>query len=180
MQHIALHLQPLLDKYVDADIFVTRGFICRNSTGEIDNLQRGGSDYTASLIGAAIEADEIEISDRYRRHAQQRPSLRGRHQASQRAPLRRSIRAGLLRRQDPSPPPVCSPPRSTTYLCACSTLLNRSPRHSDLQQHHRTVNQSRGSQRQRGRNQDQKLPHAYGLRLSDTCIRDIRKIPHPD
>lgn len=61
MQHIALHLQPLLDKYVDADIFVTQGFICRNSTGEIDNLQRGGSDYTASLIGAAIEADEIEI-----------------------------------------------------------------------------------------------------------------------
>ncbi len=61
MQHIALHLQPLLDKYVDADIFVPQGFICRNSTGEIDNLQRGGSDYTASLIGAAIEADEIEI-----------------------------------------------------------------------------------------------------------------------
>ena len=61
MQHIQLHLQPLLDKYMDADIFVTQGFICRNSTGEVDNLQRGGSDYTASLIGAAIEADEIEI-----------------------------------------------------------------------------------------------------------------------
>ena len=61
MQHIQLHLQPLLDKYMDADIFVTQGFICRNSTGEIDNLQRGGSDYTASLIGAAIEAEEIEI-----------------------------------------------------------------------------------------------------------------------
>lgn len=61
MQHISLHLQPLLDKYVDADIYVTQGFICRNSTGEIDNLQRGGSDYTASLIGAAIEAEEIEI-----------------------------------------------------------------------------------------------------------------------
>lgn len=61
MQHIALHLQPLLDKYIDADIFITQGFICRNSTGEIDNLQRGGSDYTASLIGAAIDAEEIEI-----------------------------------------------------------------------------------------------------------------------
>lgn len=60
-QHIALHLQPLLDKYADADIYITQGFICRNSTGEIDNLQRGGSDYTASLIGAAIEAEEIEI-----------------------------------------------------------------------------------------------------------------------
>lgn len=61
MQHITLHLQPLLDKYIDADIYVTQGFICRNATGEIDNLQRGGSDYTASLIGAAIDADEIEI-----------------------------------------------------------------------------------------------------------------------
>ena len=61
MQHITLHLQPLLDKYIDADIFITQGFICRNSTGEIDNLQRGGSDYTASLIGAAIDAEEIEI-----------------------------------------------------------------------------------------------------------------------
>ena len=61
MPHIQMHLQALLDKYVDADIFVTQGFICRNATGEVDNLQRGGSDYTASLIGAAIEADEIEI-----------------------------------------------------------------------------------------------------------------------
>lgn len=61
VQHIQMHLQALLDKYMDADIFVTQGFICRNSTGEIDNLQRGGSDYTASLIGAAIEAEEIEI-----------------------------------------------------------------------------------------------------------------------
>lgn len=61
MQHIELHLRGLLDKYMDADIFVTQGYICRNSTGEVDNLQRGGSDYTASLIGAAIEAEEIEI-----------------------------------------------------------------------------------------------------------------------
>ena len=61
MQHIELHLRGLLDKYMDADIFITQGYICRNSTGEVDNLQRGGSDYTASLIGAAIEAEEIEI-----------------------------------------------------------------------------------------------------------------------
>ena len=42
-------------------IYITQGFICRNAYGEIDNLQRGGSDYTASLIGAAIEAEEIQI-----------------------------------------------------------------------------------------------------------------------
>lgn len=42
-------------------LFITQGFICRNSFGEIDNLRRGGSDYTASLIGAAIRAEEVQI-----------------------------------------------------------------------------------------------------------------------
>ena len=44
-----------------AQIYITQGFICRNINGEIDNLQRGGSDYTASLIGAAVGASEIQI-----------------------------------------------------------------------------------------------------------------------
>lgn len=44
-----------------APIVITQGFICRNSFGEIDNLKRGGSDYTASLIGAAVNATEIQI-----------------------------------------------------------------------------------------------------------------------
>ena len=44
-----------------AQIYITQGFICRNINGEIDNLQRGGSDYTASLIGAAVGACEIQI-----------------------------------------------------------------------------------------------------------------------
>lgn len=43
------------------EIYITQGFICRNAYGEIDNLQRGGSDYTASLIGAAVNASEIQI-----------------------------------------------------------------------------------------------------------------------
>ena len=42
-------------------IYITQGYICRNFYGEIDNLQRGGSDYTASLIGAAIHSEEIQI-----------------------------------------------------------------------------------------------------------------------
>ena len=42
-------------------VYVTQGFICRNAYGEIDNLQRGGSDYTASLIGAALNVEEIQI-----------------------------------------------------------------------------------------------------------------------
>ena len=42
-------------------IYITQGFICRNAYGEIDNLLRGGSDYTACLVGAAIQAEEIQI-----------------------------------------------------------------------------------------------------------------------
>lgn len=59
--YIREKLQVQLDQYPDADIYITQGFICRNAYGEIDNLQRGGSDYTASLIGAAVHASEIQI-----------------------------------------------------------------------------------------------------------------------
>ena len=45
----------------DYEIYITQGFICRNAYGEIDNLLRGGSDYTACLLGAAIEAEEMQI-----------------------------------------------------------------------------------------------------------------------
>ncbi len=50
-----------LEMHPDAEVYITQGFICRNAYGEIDNLQRGGSDYTASLIGAAVDASEIQI-----------------------------------------------------------------------------------------------------------------------
>ena len=59
--HLRENLVPLLEKYSDAKYFITQGFICLNHEGLVDNLQRGGSDYTASLIGAAIKADVIEI-----------------------------------------------------------------------------------------------------------------------
>ncbi|MGF1925235.1 MAG: aspartate kinase [Bacteroidia bacterium] len=55
------HLIPLLEKNKGTKLFITQGFICRNSFGEVDNLRRGGSDYTASLLGAAILADEVQI-----------------------------------------------------------------------------------------------------------------------
>jgi len=55
------NLKPLLEKHKGNKLFITQGFICRNSFGEVDNLRRGGSDYTASLIGAAILAEEVQI-----------------------------------------------------------------------------------------------------------------------
>ena len=54
-------LQVQLELHPNAEIYITQGFICRNAYGEVDNLQRGGSDYTASLIGAAVKASEIQI-----------------------------------------------------------------------------------------------------------------------
>jgi len=51
----------MLGHHPEKQIVVTQGFICRNPRGEVDNLKRGGSDYTASLIGGAIRAEEIQI-----------------------------------------------------------------------------------------------------------------------
>ena len=61
MNYIKEKSTKVLDDNPGYQIYVTQGFICRNAYGEIDNLQRGGSDYTACLIGAAIEAEEIQI-----------------------------------------------------------------------------------------------------------------------
>lgn len=60
-EYIKENLKRIIDRYPDAQIFLTQGFICLNSKGEVDNLQRGGSDYTASIIGAALNAEEIQI-----------------------------------------------------------------------------------------------------------------------
>jgi len=59
--YIAENFTRELANYPEEKIIVTQGFICRNAYGEIDNLKRGGSDFTASLIGAAINASEIQI-----------------------------------------------------------------------------------------------------------------------
>ena len=59
--YIKEKLTAILEKEGQHQVYITQGFICRNAYGEIDNLQRGGSDYTASLIGAAINAEEIQI-----------------------------------------------------------------------------------------------------------------------
>lgn len=61
LQYIKEKLKGVMDANADQQIYLTQGFICRNAYGEIDNLQRGGSDYTASLVGAALPADEIQI-----------------------------------------------------------------------------------------------------------------------
>lgn len=58
---IRMKLNRLLDQHKNTKLFITQGYICRNSRGEVDNLKRGGSDYTASLIAAAAKGSVCEI-----------------------------------------------------------------------------------------------------------------------
>lgn len=58
---IKVKLSQQLQLHKDKKLFITQGYICRNSKGEVDNLKRGGSDYTASLVAAAIQATVCEI-----------------------------------------------------------------------------------------------------------------------
>jgi aspartate kinase len=59
--YIEENISRELNNHPSDNIIITQGFICRNAYGEIDNLKRGGSDFTASIIGAAVDASEIQI-----------------------------------------------------------------------------------------------------------------------
>lgn len=61
MSYIQKNIAKHIDTDSDIQIYITQGFICRNINGDIDNLQRGGSDYSASIIGAVLHAEEIQI-----------------------------------------------------------------------------------------------------------------------
>ncbi len=61
MYYITENLKRELEKHSSSNLIITQGFICRNAYGEIDNLKRGGSDYSATIIGAAIKASEVQI-----------------------------------------------------------------------------------------------------------------------
>ncbi|MEQ9423985.1 MAG: aspartate kinase [Cyclobacteriaceae bacterium] len=61
LKRIENKLTPILEGHAEKQLLITQGYICRNHTGSIDNLKRGGSDYTATLIGAAIQAEEVQI-----------------------------------------------------------------------------------------------------------------------
>ena len=61
MNYIDAAIASELAKYKGSNLFITQGYICRNALGEIDNLKRGGSDYTATILGAAIRSEEIQI-----------------------------------------------------------------------------------------------------------------------
>ena len=61
-EYIRTHLEELISRAPEGTrLFITEGYICRNAFGDIDNLQRGGSDYTATLVGSVLRTDEIQI-----------------------------------------------------------------------------------------------------------------------
>lgn len=61
MGRIQSDLVELLSQYPEETLFITEGYICQNAYAEVDNLKRGGSDYTASIVGAVLDAQEIQI-----------------------------------------------------------------------------------------------------------------------
>ena len=61
MAYISSGVRRLLEINPGADVYITQGYICRNSSGKTDNLRRGGSDYTASIVGAVLDVEEIQI-----------------------------------------------------------------------------------------------------------------------
>lgn len=61
MPYIKANINKILNGNDNYQIYITQGFICRNTKGEIDNLLRGGSDYTASILGAVLKSEEIQI-----------------------------------------------------------------------------------------------------------------------
>ncbi|PWJ42845.1 aspartate kinase [Sediminitomix flava] len=59
--YITDQVNAVLSQHQDVQLFITQGYICLNENGEVDNLRRGGSDYSASIIGACVDADEVQI-----------------------------------------------------------------------------------------------------------------------
>ncbi|MFI1744983.1 aspartate kinase [Thalassobellus sediminis] len=61
IEYVKEHFATVLNDAEDSDIYITQGFICLDANDEVSNLQRGGSDYTATIIGAVIKAEEVQI-----------------------------------------------------------------------------------------------------------------------
>ena len=170
--YIKEKLIKLLDGHKDADLFITQGYICRNAYGEIDNLQRGGSDYSASLIGAAIGAEEIQIwTDIDGMHNNDPRIVEKtspvRHLHFEEAAELAYFGAKILH-------PTCILPAKLNNIPV--RLLNTMQPEA-LQHDGKRENQSCRRKRQYHFHQDQEWPYAVGYRIPTKSIRNIRKLP---
>ena len=117
MNYIDMRINRMIESEPSAEIFITEGYICRNDKGEVDNLRRGGSDYTASIIGAVIEAREVQISTACTTMTR----VLSKEQNLCRCFISRRLPSLLISARRFFIPRVCSRPSCTTYPCACST-----------------------------------------------------------
>lgn len=130
LKYIEEKLQAQLAQYPGINLFITQGYICKNAYNETDNLKRGGSDYTASLIGAAIRAEEIQIwTDIDGMHNNDPREVSGTRsrKASQ---FQRSRAAGLLRSKNITP--VLHRPGTQAQYPGTIAQLNESSGRGDI------------------------------------------------
>lgn len=173
--YIKEKLAAQLEIHPDAEIYITQGFICRNAYGEIDNLQRGGSDYTASLIGAAVNASEIQIwtdidgmHDNDPRIVDKTSPVR--HLHFEEAAELAYFGAKILHPTCVQPAKYANIPvrlLNTMEPTAPGTLIS-----NDTEK----ANQGSCSQRQHHCHQDQIKPYVTGPRLLAQSIRNLRKL----
>ena len=119
--YIKEKLAAVLEDNQGAQVYITQGFICRNAYGEIDNLQRGGSDYSASLIGAAINAEEIQIWTDIDGMHNNDPRVVEKTESLSTSSTSRKLQSLHTSERRFSTPLACSQPSLPAYRCACST-----------------------------------------------------------
>ncbi len=100
---IKVKLKAILQQNSNKKLFITQGYICRNSRGEVDNLKRGGSDYTASLVAAAANASVCEIWTDIDGMHNNDPRIVKKTLPIEQLSFEEAAEAGLLRRQDLTP-----------------------------------------------------------------------------
>ena len=174
--YIKEKLAAQLEIHPDAEIYITQGFICRNAYGEIDNLQRGGSDYTASLIGAAVNASEIQIwtdidgmHDNDPRIVDKTSPVR--HLHFEEAAELAYFGAKILH-------PTCVQPAKYANIPVrlLNTMEPTAPGTFGFPMIRKKAKSSSCSQRQHHCHQDQIKPYVTGPRLLAQSIRNLRKL----
>lgn len=131
LDEIRARLLPILDQQKDCPLFVTQGYISRNAKGEVDNLKRGGSDYTASLLAAAIPATVCEIWTDIDGMHNNDPRIVDKTKPVEQLSFERSCRVGLFRRENfascfylARSAGACSRQAAEYYAAGCTRYLD--------------------------------------------------------
>ena len=164
--YIKEKLAKVMEENEGYQIYLTQGFICRNAYGEVDNLERGGSDYTASLIGAAINADEIQIWTDIDGMHNNDPRIVDKTEAVRQLHFEEAAELAYFGAKILHP--TCVQPAK--FGAGCSGYNHR-------QCHCKRKDQGRSRQRQYHRHQDQELTHVAGNRFPAQGVRDLRELP---